>query len=54
MILFILLVLTLFFTLAFLVAAISVGGAAFIIVFGDVIICALIIVCILRHLLRKK
>lgn len=45
-------------TLAILVTitaiALSVGGAAFIIVFGDVIVCILIIAWIVKRLLRRK
>lgn len=45
-------------TLAILVTitaiALSVGGAAFIIVFGDVIVCILVIAWIVKRLLRRK
>lgn len=54
MILFIMLVLTLFILTVFTVVAVSIGGAAFIIVFGDVIICVLLIVWLLRYLTRRR
>ena len=54
MILFIMLVLTLFILMAFTVVAVSIGGAAFIIVFGDVIICVFLIVWLLRYLTRRR
>lgn len=45
-------------TLAILVTitaiALSVGGAAFIIVFGDVIVCILVIAWIVKRLLGRK
>lgn len=36
------------------VIALSVGGAAFILVFGDVIVCMAIIVWIVKRLIKRK
>lgn len=36
------------------VIVISVGGAAFIIVFGDIIICVFILIWIIKNLFKKK
>lgn len=54
MILFMILALTLILLVAITVIAISVGGAAFIIVFGDVIVCCFIIGWIIKKLFFKK
>lgn len=53
MILFMILLLTLIFLVVFTVFAVSAGGAIFIIVFGDVIVCAFLIVWMLKHLMKK-
>lgn len=53
MILFIMLVLTLFILAGFTIVAVSIGGAAVIIMFGDVIICIVLIVWLLRFLTKK-
>ena len=36
------------------ILAVSLGGAAFIIVFGDVIVCAVFIVLIIRLIIKRK
>lgn len=36
------------------VVAVSIGGATFIILFGDVIVCVFIIVWIMKRLFRRK
>lgn len=54
MILATILLLTLAILVTITVIALSVGGAAFIIVFGDVIVCVLIIAWIVKRLLRRK
>lgn len=54
MILFILLLLMLLLLTVVTVFAISVGGSAFIILFGDVIVCIFIIVWIMKKLLKSK
>ena len=36
------------------IAAVSVGGAAFIIVFGDVIVCIALIILLIRFLAKRK
>lgn len=54
MILFIGLLLALVFTVVMTVLAITVGGSIGIVVFGDVIICVLIIVWIIKRIANKK
>lgn len=54
MILFLILAITVSILLVFTIAAVSIGGAAFIIVFGDVIVCILLIVWLLRYLARRR
>lgn len=54
MILFTILLLTLFLLILFGVLAISIGGATTIIVFGDVIICGIFIVLLMRKIIKKK
>lgn len=54
MILLAILILMLLFLVIFAVFAISVGGAAFIIIFGDIIVCIALIVLFIRHLINKK
>lgn len=54
MILFIILSLMLIALTVITVLAISVGGTVFIVVFGDVIVCGLIIVWVIKHLIKKK
>lgn len=34
--------------------AVSVGGAAFILVFGDVLVCALFVALIMKYIIKKK
>lgn len=53
MFLFLILLLILILITIFTVAVVSVGGAVFIVIFGDVIVCAFIIVWLLRKLLKK-
>ena len=54
MIMFIGLLLALVFAAVMTVLAITVGGSIGIVVFGDVIICVLIIVWIIKHIANKK
>lgn len=54
MILFTILALTLLTLIVFTVIAVSLGGSVFIIIFGDVIVCAAIIVWIIKRLVTKK
>lgn len=54
MVLFTILLVTLIFLVIGLVLAIAIGGAGAIILFGDVIVCACIIVWIMRRLLKKR
>lgn len=54
MILFIGLLLALIFAAVMTVLAITVGGSIGVIVFGDVIICVLIIVWIIKRIAKKK
>lgn len=54
MITFIILLCTLLLVTVASIALLSVGGAAFIVVFGDLIVCALMIVWIMKRLLKKK
>lgn len=53
MVLFMILVLTLALLITFLVIVVSVGGTVAIILFGDVIVCAIIIGAIIRHKIKK-
>lgn len=53
MITLIVLALTLLFLVAFTVLAISAGGAVFIVVFGDVIVCAVLIIWLIKKLIKK-
>lgn len=54
MVLFMILLLTLLILVVFGVLAVSVGGATIIVLFGDVIVCAFIIVWIMKRLISKK
>ena len=54
MILFTILLTTLLILMVFTILAIGAGGAAFIIVFGDVIVCMALIVWIITHLFGRK
>ena len=54
MILFIILLLMVLLLVAFMVLAISVGGALSVILFGDVIVCIFIIVWILKKLICRR
>lgn len=54
MILFTILLLMAFILTVFTIIAVSVGGAAFIIVFGDVIVCIAIIVWFMKRLRNRK
>ena len=54
MILFSILAIVLVLLLVIAVICISIGGTAFIVVFGDVIVCAAIIIFIMKRLLNKK
>lgn len=53
MILFTILALVALFLIIFTVVAVSIGGAAFIIIFGDIIVCIAIIVWIIKKILKK-
>lgn len=53
MILFIILSLILLFLLAFTIIAVSAGGAIFIIVFGDVIVCVILIAYLIKKIFLK-
>ena len=54
MILFTILLTRLLILMVFTILAIGAGGAAFIIVFGDVIVCMALIVWIIKHLFGRK
>lgn len=54
MILFIILLITLLVLAAIAILAISLGGAAVVILFGDVILCMLFIVWIIKRLIKRK
>ena len=54
MILFLILLLMLVILAIIVVLAVSVGGAAFILVFGDVIVCMVLIGLILKHLFKRR
>lgn len=54
MILFTVLLVMLLLLAAFAVILLSVGGTAFVIVFGDVIVCIALIVWLIRFLVKKK
>ncbi|MCM1525234.1 MAG: hypothetical protein NC120_12345 [Ruminococcus sp.] len=54
MITFSILVLTLAILIVTTVIAVSVGGAAFIIVFGDVIVCIAILIWLIKKIIEKR
>lgn len=54
MILFTILALVALFLIIFTVVAVSIGGAAFIIIFGDIIVCIAIIVWIIKKIMKRK
>ena len=54
MILFVILLLIVAILTAITVFAISVGGAVFVILFGDVIVCIALIVWFMKHRINKK
>lgn len=54
MILFTILALVALFLIIFTVVAVSIGGAVFVIIFGDIIVCIAIIVWIIKKILKKK
>jgi hypothetical protein len=54
MILFTILLLTLLILTTITVVAISLGGAAFIVVFGDVIVCIVFIALLIKFLTKRK
>ena len=54
MILFIILLLTLFILIGLTIAIVSAVGAAGIVLFGDVIVCIVLIVLLMRFLSRRK
>ena len=54
MILFLILLLMLVILAIIVVFAVSVGGAAFILVFGDVIVCMVLIGLILKRLFKRR
>lgn len=54
MVLLIILTLTLLILLGLLIGAVSVGGAVFIVIFGDVIVCMLVIVWFIKRLIKNR
>lgn len=54
MVLFTILLLTVIILTVITVVAVSVGGAAFIVLFGDVIVCIVLIAWFMKHLIFKK
>lgn len=54
MILFTILLLMLILLTIFTVLAVSMGGAMFIVIFGDVIICIFLIIWLMKRLITKK
>ena len=54
MILFAILSIMFLILLAVAIVTISIGGAAFAVVFGDLIVCAVFIVLIIKRLIRRK
>lgn len=54
MVLFSILALTLLILGAIIVLAVSAAGAGIIVIFGDVIVCIVFIVLIMKHLFKKK
>ena len=54
MILFTVLLLTLIMLMVISIIALSVGGAAVIIIFGDVFVCMFLIVWIMKRLIRRR
>jgi O-antigen/teichoic acid export membrane protein len=54
MILIAILALILFILIGFIIITVSVGGATFIVLFGDVIVCVLFIVWLIKRLTKKK
>lgn len=38
----------------FIIAAVSIGGAAFILIFGDVIVCVLFISWLIKKILKRR
>ncbi len=53
MVLFIILSLTLLILTVTIILLVSAGGAIFIVIFGDVIVCIFIIAWIIKHLIKK-
>lgn len=54
MILFAILLLIAVFLIIFTVAAVAIGGTAFVIIFGDVIVCIALIVWIIKKIMKKR
>lgn len=54
MILFTLLAFVLLILIVVTVVAVSIGGAAFVIIFGDVIVCIAIMMWIIKKLIKRK
>ncbi len=54
MFLFIILALILLILTIFMIAVVSVGGAVCILIFGDVIVCMVLIIWIMTRIFRKK
>ena len=54
MILFLILALMLIILTLTVVVAVALGGSAFIVIFGDVIVCIFIIVWIIRRMFKRK
>ena len=54
MILVTILLLTVMLLLTFIVTTVSVGGAIFVVIFGDVIVCIWLILSIIKHIIKKR
>lgn len=54
MVLFTILTIIALFLVAFTILAVAAGGTVFIIIFGDVIVCVMIILWIMKRLIRRK
>ena len=54
MILFTLLAMILIILIAFILVVVSIGGASFIVIFGDVIVCIAIIMWMIKKIVNRK
>ena len=48
------LMMTMLLLIVVMATLVSIGGAAFILLFGDVIVCVVFLALLIRHLLRKR